>query len=82
MLRSYLFAKRKIFNGLYSAALRHENDGELVEAIEGYKDALQEADKSSHNNQLKNRIKAKVKLLHSIIDYHNNLRYKHPAPTI
>lgn len=79
MLRSYFFANRKIFNGLYAAALRHENDGELVEAIEGYENALQEADKSSYNNQLKSRIKAKVKLLHTIIAYHNSLRYKHPV---
>lgn len=82
MIKSYFFTKRNVFNGLFSAALKHENDGELPEAIEDYENALKEANKTRYNHHMKGRIKAKVKLLHSIIDYHNNLRFRHPKSTV
>jgi hypothetical protein len=61
---------------LFSAALRTENDGDYEAAIVTYENALQEFGKSNfRSSSLKNRINARLKVLHTLIDYRKNVRF-------
>jgi hypothetical protein len=78
-IRSYFLRKRNIPYGLFLDALKNENSGHLEEAVTTYENALKEAEKVSFHSDLKNRITGKIKLLHTIIDYQNNLHFSRRA---
>jgi len=71
-----LFVKKKSLPvKLFIEAQKNENDGRFEEAIITYESALDEAKKVRFNSELKNRIVDKLKVLHTTIEYRNNLRF-------
>jgi len=65
-IRSLILRKKSIPVILYVEALRNENSGHFEEAIATYENALME---------VKNKITEKLKVLHTIIEYRNSLRF-------
>jgi len=59
----------------FVTALRNENNGYYEEAVITYEKALTEAKKSRLHNLLKVKIIEKIKVLHTIIEYQNSIRY-------
>lgn len=55
--------------------LLHENSGRFEVAVINYEAALDEVKKIRFHRILKNRIIEKLKLLHAIIEYKNNLHF-------
>jgi hypothetical protein len=60
---------------LFNEALRNENSGNFEAALITYKYALTEAEKTLFLSELKYKISGKLKVLHTIIDYRNSLRF-------
>jgi len=61
---------------LFVEALKNENDGHFEAAVITYETALVEVKKSKfRSNNLKNKIVAKLKVLHTTIEYNNNARF-------
>ena len=76
LIRSFILWKKNIPVELFVEALRNENNGDFEEAIITYETALTESKKTRFlRNSLENKIVAKLKVLHTIIDYKNNLRF-------
>jgi hypothetical protein len=67
--------KSPICIGLYVKALRDENDGHFEEAIAAYETALVQCRKIRFQGVFRNKIIGKVKLLHTIIEYNNSIRF-------
>jgi len=61
--------------GLYTEALRDENTGHFEAAVTAYETALFECKKIRFQGDFRNKIIAKVKLLHTIIEYNNSSRF-------
>lgn len=78
-IRSYFLRKRNISYGLFIEALKNENSGHLEEAVTTYESALKEVEKTSFHSNFKDKITGKIKLLHTIIDYQNNLHFSRRA---
>ncbi|MES1198104.1 MAG: hypothetical protein ABUL41_02395 [Chitinophagaceae bacterium] len=76
LVRSFILNKKNTQTQLFTEALRNENSGHFEEAIITYETALNEAKKIRFSNSsLKNRIIEKLKVLHTIIEYKNNLHF-------
>jgi hypothetical protein len=67
--------KKNIPVELFFEALRSENSGHFEQAVHTYEIALNEVNKIRFHGTLKNKIVAKLKLLHTIIEYNNNLHF-------
>ena len=73
---SYLQRKKDIPFDLFVAALKNENDGLFEAAVITYETALDEVKKNRfRRDHLKNKIIGRLKVLHTNIDYNNNLRF-------
>jgi hypothetical protein len=57
----------------YSIALENENSGNYQEALNNYKIALVEVKKTKRNRDLRIKIVEKIKVLHTVIDYHKGI---------
>ena len=74
----YFFVQQKkdIPAELFIEALKNENDGHFEAAVITYETALGEVKKARfRTDNLKNKIIAKLKVLHTNIEYNNNLRF-------
>ena len=72
-----MLRKKSIPVILYVEALRNENSGHFEEALATYENALMEVkkEKFKYGGSLKNKITEKLKVLHTIIEYKNSLRF-------
>jgi hypothetical protein len=76
LIRSVIVRGRNLPVKLFVEALKNENRGDFESAIISYEKALIEVKKSNlHNNNLENKIIEKLKVLHTAIDYKNNLQF-------
>jgi predicted RNase H-like HicB family nuclease len=57
----------------YAIALENENSGNYQEALNNYKIALGEVKKTKRNRDLRIKILEKIKVLHTVIDYHKGI---------
>lgn len=71
--RPLFLRKRNISVELFSRALRNENSGLFEEAVIDYECALQEVKKIKFHKKLKNKIIDKLRVLHTFIEYKNNM---------
>jgi hypothetical protein len=76
VFRSLFLRKRNISVDLFVEALRNENSEHFEEAVINYECALQEAGKLRFHRNLKNKIIGKLKVLHTFIEYKNNMTIK------
>jgi hypothetical protein len=60
---------------LFVEGLKNENSGYFEEAIINYEIALKEVKNNRFYSDLKNKLVEKLKVLHTIIEYKNNLRF-------
>jgi hypothetical protein len=76
LFRTFILWKKSVPVELFVEALRNENNGNFEEAIITYETALNKSKKIRFfSNSLENKIIEKIKVLHTIIDYKNNLRF-------
>jgi NurA-like 5'-3' nuclease len=75
LIRFLIGRKKDISVDFFVIALRNENNGYFEEAVASYEKALTEATKSRFHTILKNKIIEKLKVLHTVIEYKNNLRF-------
>jgi hypothetical protein len=71
----FILRKKSIPVELYIEALRNENNGHFEAAVIAYETALLEVKKIRFHGPLKNRIIQKLKLLHTVVEYNNNLHF-------
>jgi hypothetical protein len=71
-----LLRKRNFSVELFVKALSNENNGNFEEAVINYECALQEVKKIRFHSKLKNKIIEKLKVLHTFIEYKNNMTIK------
>lgn len=72
-IRSFLFRKNNI--PILKEARRNENAGLFEAAIRDYESALLELKMIRFHHTLKNMISDKIKLLHTVLDYHKNMQF-------
>jgi hypothetical protein len=61
---------------LFTQALKNENKGDFEAAIVNYETALEEVKKARFaSSSLKNKIKEKLKILKTVIDYQSSFHY-------
>ncbi len=58
---------------LFFLALKNENNGDLKLALANYESALTESKKSKRNKDLGEKIREKIKVLQTVIQYQNGL---------
>ena len=76
LIISSIFAKKKSLPvKLFIEAQKNENDGHFEEAVVTYNFALDEVKKIRFHGSLKNRIIGKLKVLHTAIEYKENLHF-------
>jgi hypothetical protein len=75
LMRFFILQGQKADVKLFTEALRNENSGHFEEAIITYETALNKVKNDRFNNNLKNIITEKLKVLHTIIEYKNNLHF-------
>lgn len=75
LIHSVVQRKKNIPVELFVEALRNENNGEFEAAIVTYERALNVVGKNRFRSGLKNKIIEKIKVVHTIIEYKNNLRF-------
>jgi len=75
VITSMLIKRKNLPVRLFIEAQKNENDGYFEEAVITYECALDEAKKIRFHGGLKNKIIDKIKVLHTAIDYKNNLRF-------
>ena len=69
ILRLLLLKRNRIPYQLFNEALYQENNGYIREAVVKYEIALNETMKMRFKEPLRSQITAKLKLLHSVIEY-------------
>lgn len=75
VIRFFVLRKKNISVELYAEALKDENNGHFEAAVVTYESALNEVKKIRFHNDLKNKIIEKLKILHTSIEFTNNLRF-------
>lgn len=75
VISSILVKKKSLPVKLFIEAQKNENDGQFEEAVVTYESALDEVKKVRFHGSLKNRIINKLKVLHTAIEYKNNLHF-------
>lgn len=77
LIRSFIPRKKNTSVELFIEALRNENSGNFEAAITAYESALIEVKKNKfRDDNLKDKITEKLKVLHSIIEYKNNSHFR------
>lgn len=74
-IRYFILWKKNIPVELFVEGLRNENNGHFEEAIITYETALNEFKKIRYHSNLKKIITGKIKVLHTVIEYKNNLHF-------
>lgn len=69
IVRTLVRNKRNTPAALLTEALRYENNGLYKEAVVSYEAALEKIKKIRSQKALKDRLVAKLKVLHTIIEY-------------
>ena len=75
IIGSILAKKQTLPVKLFIEAQKNENDGDFEQAVITYESALEEIRKFRFHGSLKNRIIDKLKVLHTSIEYKNNLQF-------
>ena len=75
LFRFFILRRKNISVELYIEALRNENNGHFETAVITYETALTEVNKIRFHGTLKNKIIQKIKLLHTVVEYNNNLHF-------
>jgi hypothetical protein len=75
VISSILGKKKNLPVRLFIEAQRNENAGHFKEAVITYESALDEVKKFRFHGSLKNKIIDKLKVLHTAIEYKNNLHF-------
>ena len=75
LLRFLIARKKDVSVDFFVIAQKSENSGYFEEAIVTYEKALEEAKKRRYHTFLKNKIIEKLKTLHTVIEYNNNVLY-------
>jgi len=75
VVRSLVLRKKNISVELFNKALKNENSGHFEEAVVTYESALNEVKKIRFHGNLKNKIVEKLKVLHTLIEYNNGIRF-------
>jgi outer membrane protein assembly factor BamD (BamD/ComL family) len=73
LIRSVILRRKNAPVRLYHEALKNENSGDFEEAVVTYEKALEEIKKIRFHSTLKNKIAEKIKVLHTLLEYKNNL---------
>ena len=74
-VRFVILKKKNIPVSLFSLALKNENNGHLDEAVTAYECALLEVKKTRFHNGLQKKITAKLKVLHTMMEYDRNCHF-------
>lgn len=74
-VRSFLRRNKNTSVEFFSEALRNENDGDYESAVINYEFVLNKFKKNKFDNIIRNKAIEKLKVLHAIIEYKNNLRF-------
>ena len=75
LIRSFILRKKNAPVRLFNEALKNENSGHFEEAVITYETALKEINKIRFHGTLKNKIIDKIKVLRTILEYNNNVRF-------
>ena len=76
VIRSIILRRKNLPQELYFEALKIENSGHFEEAVVTYENALNEFIKKKRlDDNFKNKIVAKIKVMRTIIEYNNNLHF-------
>ena len=75
VISSILVKQNNLPVRLFIEAQKNENDGHFEEAVTTYESALDEVRKFRFHGSLKNKIIDKLKVLHTAIEYKNNLHF-------
>jgi len=75
LIHIFVLHRKNIPVELFVEALRNENNGHFEQAVVTYEIALNEVNKIRFHSTLKNKIIQKLKLLHTVIEYKNNLHF-------
>jgi hypothetical protein len=78
LIQAWLWKKKRISIKLFAEALRDENSGDFEAAVITYKSALREVKKTRFHNNLENKIVAKLKVLHTNIEYNKSILFTRP----
>lgn len=73
--RSYFSREKDFPVELFAEGLKNENDGDFEAAVLNYETALDNFKTSRFHCGLRNKIEEKLKVLHTIVEYKNNLRF-------
>ena len=80
LFRSFFQKGRNAPFELFTEALRNENSGHFEKAILNYETALGIVNKTRfHSTSLKSKIVEKLKILHTVTEYHNNFQFRRRA---
>ena len=72
LVRLFIFGRKSSTSRLLADAIRAENNGDYLEAIAGYENALSELKKSRFQQRLKSKIIEKLKVLYTIKTYNRD----------
>ena len=75
VISSVFLKKKNLSDQLFIEGLKQENNGHFEEALINYENALDEVQKNSNHSDLELKIKQKLKVLHTIIEYKNSIRF-------
>ena len=75
LFRYAILRKKNISLLFFIEARKNENEGHFEEAIMNYENGLSEVNKTRFHNNMKNKIIAKLKVLHTMIEYKNSLLF-------
>jgi len=74
VIRALSLLRKDIPANLFAEALKDENSGNLESAVTIYKAALQEANKSRFQHDLREKIVEKLKVLNTVLAYNRNFQ--------
>ena len=69
LILRFIYQNRIITSKSFAAALENENNGNYEAALNNYEIALTEVKKTKRNKDLRIKIRDKIKVLHTVIDY-------------
>lgn len=75
IVRTILTRKKTLPVKLFFEGLKLENNGNFEEAILNYEIALTEIKKNRSRSSLEQKIREKLKVLRSVIEYNNSLEF-------
>jgi hypothetical protein len=76
LFRRFVLQKKNVSDELFNEALRNENSGYFETALINYERALEEVKKNRfYGGSLESKIIAKLKILHTVIEYKNGFHF-------